>query len=311
VRIREAAKAYVKDLRRRHRSDTLIVQTLRVLDRFASHLKENNVRDVRQTEEVHVVSFARMLRASVTPKGTPLSLATQAHYLERVKGFFAFLVRRGVLLRDPAAGLSVPAAASLPRVVLSPRQAEKLMSAPSSSSSVGRRDRALLELLYGTGLRRSECARLDVADVDLYSGTLLVRNGKGHRDRLVPVPERAARALDLYLREVRPLLLSRAAEPALFLTAWRGRRLSIASLVQLLQRHARAAGIERVHLHALRHTCATHLLRGGADIRHVQEILGHRWIKTTALYTRVDLDDLRRVIARAHPRERRSRKAVE
>lgn len=308
MRIRAAADAYVKELRRRHRSDTLIVQTLRVLDRFASHLKENNVRDVRQVNEAHVVSFARELRASFTPRGTLLTVTSQAHYLERVKGLLAFLVRRGVLLRDPAAELVIPASSPLPRVVLSARQAEKLMNAPSSSSSVGRRDRAILELLYGTGLRRSECARLDVADVDLYGGTLLVRNGKGRRDRVVPVPERAARALDLYLHEVRPLLLSRAAEPALFLTAWRGRRLSIPSLVQILQRHARAAGIERVHLHALRHTCATHLLRGGADIRHVQEILGHRWIKTTALYTRVDLDDLRRVIARAHPREHRTRR---
>lgn len=308
MRIREAAKAHVQDLRVRHCADATITHTLRTLDRLASHLKEHRIRDVRQVEEAHVVSFARMLRASVTPKGTPLTLNTQAHYLQSVKGFFAFLVRRGVLLRDPAADLVIPAASPLPRVVLSPRQAEKLVNTPSPSSSVGKRDRALLELLYGTGLRRAECARLDVSDMDLHSGTLLVRNGKGRKDRLVPVPERAARALDLYLHEARPILLRRAGELALFLTAWWGRRLSIGALVQILQRHARAAGIERVHLHALRHTCATHLLRGGADIRHVQEILGHRWIKTTALYTRVDLADLRRVIARAHPREKRARK---
>jgi integrase/recombinase XerD len=308
VRIREAAKVYVEELRRRHGSESLIAATLRTLDRLAAHLRKECVRDVRQVDEVHVVSFARMLRASTTPQGTPLALTTQAHYLERVKGLFAFLVRRGVLLRDPAAELAIPAAEHLPRVVLSARQAEKLVNVPSPSSKVGRRDRAILELLYGTGLRRSECARLDVADLDLHGGTLLVRNGKGRRDRVVPVPERAARALDVYLREARPLLLRRAAEPALFLTAWWGRRLSIAALVQILQRHARAAGIARVHLHALRHTCATHLLRGGADIRHVQEILGHRWIKTTALYTRVDLSDLRRVFARAHPREHRTKR---
>jgi integrase/recombinase XerD len=182
------------------------------------------------------------------------------------------------------------------------------MNAPSPATNVGKRDRAILETLYGTGIRRSECVRLDIADVDLLSGVLLVRNGKGRKDRVVPVPARSARSLDLYLREVRPLLMRSISQQALFLTAWWGHRLSYATLAILVRRWGREIGVRALHPHALRHACATHLLRGGADIRHVQEILGHRWLKTTALYTRVTLDDLRKVIARAHPRERRLRR---
>jgi integrase/recombinase XerD len=245
-----------------------------------------------------------MLRESTTPRGTPLSGRSQAAYLQRVKSFFAFLVRRGVLLVDPATGLAVPSASLLPRTVLTERQAARLMNAPSPVTAIGKRDRAILETFYGTGLRRGEGARLDVQDLDLCSGTLVVRNGKGRKDRVVPLPYRAALALDAYLRDVRPELATNSAERALFLTAWRGRRLSEPGLVAVLRTHAQAAGIPRIHPHVLRHTCATHLLRGGADVRHVQVILGHRWLKTTALYTRVDVEDLAAVLEQAHPRER-------
>jgi integrase/recombinase XerD len=178
------------------------------------------------------------------------------------------------------------------------------MNAPSVWSAIGRRDRAILETLYGTGLRRGECARLDVSDLDLREGSLLVRNGKGKKDRIVPVPHRAALALDAYVRDVRPQLVTNPLETALFLTAWRGRRLTEMGLTALLRVHAQTAGIPGVHPHVLRHTCATHLLRGGADVRHVQAILGHRWLKTTALYTHVNVEDLAKVVKRCHPRER-------
>jgi integrase/recombinase XerD len=304
VRIRAAADVFLRELVARRSSDSLVRVTRRTLERLDTHLRDEGVRDLRRVGERHLVSFARELQASVTPRGTPLSIAAQASYLQQVRSFFAFLVRRGVLLVDPAAELVIPAADPLPRRVLTERQAEKLMNAPSASTKVGRRDRAILEMLYGTGIRRGECVRLDLQDIDLLNGTLLVRDGKGRKDRVVPLPERSALALDVYLRDVRPLLVCSSLEPALFLTAWCGRRLTEIALFKMLDYRARDAGLGHVHPHALRHTCATHLLRGGADLRHVQAILGHRWIKTTALYTRVNIDDLRKVVARAHPRER-------
>jgi integrase/recombinase XerD len=298
------ARAFLEELHTRRSSDSLLRQTSRTLARLLFHLSENGVRDLRRVSERHLASFARVLRESTTPRGTPLSALTQAAYLQRVKSFFAFLVRRGVLLLNPAASLAVPACSPLPRTVLSERQAERLMTAPSSWSNIGKRDRAILETFYGTGLRRGECARLDVQDIDLREGTLLVRNGKGRKDRLVPVPRRAAIALDLYLREVRPELVRSPAERALFLTVWWGHRLSEVSMTLLLRGHADTAKIPHIHPHVLRHTCATHLLKRGASVRHVQAILGHRWMKTTALYTRVAVQDLAETVKRCHPRER-------
>jgi integrase/recombinase XerD len=221
-----------------------------------------------------------------------------------VKSFFAFLERRGLLLRSPAADLVIPCASPLPRAAVSESEAARLMEQPRSDTKAGQRDRAVLETLYGMGLRRGECARLDVADLDLAAGTLLVRDGKGRKDRMVPVSGRAAAALAGYLSDVRPRLVVDPHEGALFLTAWWGHRLSQMSIAYLLRRHAQAAGIAKVHPHALRHACATHLLKGGADVRHVQAILGHKKLVTTGLYTRVVIEDLRQIVAHAHPRER-------
>ena len=304
MRIPVAASAYLTSVAVRRGSPALLEQSRRALALFRA---SSRGRDIRRIEEAHLVAFARDLAARTTPHGRPLSLASRGIYIQRVKSFFAFLAKAGVLLRDPAADLTLPQAAPLPRLVLSEAQAERLVTAPSSLTKTGRRDRAILESLYGTGIRRGECVRLDVADVDLAQGALLVRQGKGGRDRCVPLPKRALLALSEYLRDVRPVLACGMAEPALFLTAWKGRRLAESALVALLRTHAKAAGLERIHLHALRHTCATHLIKGGASVRHVQAILGHASLTTTARYTAVAIADLRAVFARCHPRERAER----
>jgi integrase/recombinase XerD len=308
VLIRAAVRAYLDELRARHVSTSLLVQTERSLGRLASHLREKGVRHLHDVREAHLASFARELRESMTPRGTLLSAATQASYLQRVKSCFGALARQGLLLQDPAAELVLPRSARLPRRTLSVSEARRLMEAPSETTRTGKRDRAILETLYGTGIRRGECTRLDLQDLDLRSRTLLIRNGKGGKDRMVPVAGRAAAALGVYVRDVRPELVVDPSEEALFLTMWWGHPLSYASISLLVERYAREAGIGLVHPHALRHTCATHLLRGGADVRHVQVLLGHRKLVTTAIYTRVVVEDLRGVLARAHPREERSRK---
>ena len=203
------------------------------------------------------------------------------------------------MLRDPAQAIPLPKIRRLPRGILTEGQARRLVAAPFPGSRIGKRDRAILETLYGTGIRLGEAARADVTDLDLRERVLLVRSGKGKKDRIVPVPGRAAAALDTYLTEARPELVKRL-DGALFISR-HGGRLSLVGLRAIVRRHGGAIGVD-VSPHALRHTCATHLLRGGADIRHVQELLGHRCLATTALYTRVAIKDLREVLARAHPR---------
>jgi site-specific recombinase XerD len=172
---------------------------------------------------------------------------------------------------------------------------------------LGLRDRAILEVLYGTGIRLSECVRLDLQDVDLSGSALVIRDGKGRRDRKVPLTGRAAVALDVYLREARPALGPSGKEGAIFVSWRTAGRLTKEGVQIVVRRRGRLAGIPGpLGPQALRHSCATHLLEGGADIRHDQELLGHKHVQTTTVYTRVELKDLREVVERSHPRERRT-----
>lgn len=294
--------AHVEDLRARRLSVSAESHAERVLGRLFSHLREEGLFDVRAVTEEHLVRFARALATKETKDRAPLSPSSQATYLGAVKRFFAFLVRRRVILVDPARGLPLPKCQRLPRRVLTEAQARRLMAAPFPGSPIGQRDRALLELLYGAGIRRSECVRADLMDLDLGHGVLIVRDGKGKKDRLVPVPGRAAAALDVYLCRARAELVRSAREAALFLSRL-GCRLSNNAVNLAVHRHGKTLGL-KVHPHALRHACATHLLKGGADIRQVQELLGHKSLKTTQIYTRVCVEDLREVLQRCHPRER-------
>lgn len=313
VRFEGLLSAYLEELEAQGASRALIERAWLVLPRLFQHLRRQRVRDTRSVRELHLIRFARYLSEAPSrhgPEGATLSLVAQSCYLQAVRGFFDWLVRSRVLLENPAQDLPAPKTLRLPRRVLTEVEARRLMDAPSASSFLGRRDRALLEVLYGTGLRRGECLRLDVADVDLGQELLLVRNGKGKKDRMVPLTARAVSALDLYLREGRPELVKAPGELALFLSKW-GRRISRSLLSVLLSQHANTAGIQgAVFPHALRHAYATHLLKGKASIRHVQELLGHKSLEATSVYTRVSIEDLREVLARCHPRDRSTRKAV-
>ncbi len=277
-----------------------------VLLRFLSHLREKGIRDLRAVREEHVVAWARLLAESKGPQGNTYSLATQKSYLALVQRLFRFLFREGVVLEDPTLNLSfvLPSWKKLPRALLNQAQSRRLVSSPDPFTVRGKRDRAVLELLYGTAIRVGECERLDLRDVDLLRGQLFVRLGKGRKDRVLPLVGRAAAALDVYLEDSRPELVHDPREQALFLTT-RGTRLPVKRIQDLVRSHAKAAGIKvRVTPYTLRHGCATHLLQNGADVRHVQKLLGHASLKTTAIYTHVAPEDLRRAVEKAHPRER-------
>lgn len=302
---RAALGSFLSELRSRHCSASYVGQAERVLAVFLSHLRENGVDDVQAVRHEDVTAWVRELRERRTHRGTPLSTWTQADYLDLVRVFFASLVRRGGLFVSPVGELRVRRHRSLPRAVLSEVEARRLVHAPLPVTALGVRDRAILETLYGTGIRAAECVALTVVDLDLAASELLVRDGKGRKDRLVPLVGRARQTVSLYLDVARQELLQDPRETTLFLSR-QGRRLGIAGLRRIVKTAARVARISRtVTTHGLRRTCATQLVRGGADIRYVQELLGHRSVQTTAIYTRVAIEDLRRVIARCHPRGKR------
>lgn len=302
-----ALRAFLEDLRARGYAEGTARHVRYELPHLFAHLKAHGVREPRGVREQDLVSFARTLATRLSSRGLPLSPVTIGSYLGTVRAFFSFLAKKGVLLTNPAARPPRPRARKLPRVALTRAEACRLVETPSALSAVGQRNRALLETLYGTGVRLSECVRLDLTDLDLGEGTLLVRCGKGRKDRLLPLPGRAAAALDLYSRDSRPRLVRGAAEPALFVSR-DGRRLKPISVQFVVWWHAKRAGIRtRIGPHMLRHACATHLLQGGADVRHIQELLGHERLETTEVYTRVEIADLKDALARAHPRQRARR----
>lgn len=244
--------------------------------------------------------------ATAGSEGVPaLAVETQRARLGHVQRFFAWLCHQQVLPSDPAAHLDLPRSqpAPLPRA-LSLQQVRSLLAVPDVGDALGVRDRAIIELLYATGIRRLELAMLDQADVDLDGGTLLVRHGKGGKARLLPLCQRAGGWLRRYLAEPRPLLNTRSDEPALFLTGYGG-RFNVAALGNCIRKLMDAARIRAGgSCHLLRHSCATHMLERGADIRLIQQLLGHVRLDTTAIYTQVSIQHLKEVHSRCHPHGR-------
>lgn len=251
----------------------------------------------------HVVAFTRGLREGAEP----LAPSSVARMLSSVRGFTRFLVDEGRLTADPAGDVVAPKSPDRLPKALTIEQVEQLLAATGGEEPGELRDRALLELLYATGARVSEAVSLNVDDVTGEGGTADVVRlfGKGGKQRLVPVGSYARAALDAYLVRARPMLSRRGrATPALFL-GMRGARLSRQNAWLVLRAAAERArlGVD-VSPHSLRHSFATHLLQGGADVRVVQELLGHASVATTQIYTRVTADALRDMYVTAHPRAR-------
>lgn len=237
--------------------------------------------------------------------GAPLSVNTQLSRLGAIQTFFAWLCRENYLPANPAADLELPRKPNrrLPRS-FSRQEVQAVVERPDVSDPLGIRDRAILEVLYVTGIRRSECASLDVGDIDRNRGLLTVRKGKGCKDRVVPLGEVALHWVGRYLLETRPLLQPANSENALFLSGY-GQRISTGHLGNWVRKTIQEADIGRTgSCHTFRHSCATHMLENGADIRFIQQLLGHARLDTTQIYTDVGIVQLRKVHAKTHPHAR-------
>ncbi|WP_244927897.1 site-specific tyrosine recombinase XerD [Nocardioides sp. W7] len=284
----------------------------RDLRRYLEYLDQVGIEELSAISEATVSSFLVRLREGDADH-PPLSSTSAARTVVAVRGFHKFAVADGLAEVDPAGAVKPPTPAKrLPKALPLSDVEAILEAAGSPGTTLALRDRALLEMLYGTGARISEAVGLDVDDLDVGRtdadvGTVLLR-GKGSKERIVPVGSYAREAVDAYLVRGRPELVAASTGAttggALFLNA-RGGRLSRQSAWAVLQRAADRAGVTRdVSPHTLRHSFATHLLDGGADVRVVQELLGHASVTTTQVYTLVTVDSLREVFATAHPRAR-------
>src|SRR5919197_1124340 len=290
-------------------SPNTLVSYRRDLRRYAEFLMSRGA-DGAATEEDTVAAFVASLSAATYGEGNHYRASSVARALAAVRSFHRFMVREGEAADDPSAGVVRPRVPrNLPRP-LSVDDVLRLIGAPAGATRTDLRDRAILETLYGAGLRISELVSLDVDDLDLEEGSVRVM-GKGSKERLVPLGRYARDALRGYLASGRPALASSSSRAALFLNH-RGGRLTRRGCAGILRKHVRRAGIKkRVTPHTLRHSFATHLLEGGADVRVVQELLGHASVATTQIYTLVTEQHLREVYFSSHPRARRPRtKAV-
>lgn len=275
----------------------------RDLGRYRDYLVEVDIGDPREVVGEDLEAFVAWLRARTSASGAPYASASVARIVVAVRGFHQFLAREGLMTADVSAELGIPRAdRPLPKA-LSVQVVERLLAAPAGSDPRSRRDRAMLELLYGSGLRISELIDLDIDDVDELDRLVTV-SGKGDRQRVVPFGELAAIALDGWLVQGRPALRPRST--AVFLNA-RGGRLTRQGAWQRIKGHAERMGLaDDISPHTLRHSFATHLIDGGADVRAVQELLGHASVTTTQIYTLVSRGALREVYERAHPRAHRT-----
>lgn len=250
-----------------------------------------------------------LIRRYVAHLGARYEKSSSSRKLSVLKAFWKWLEREGRVLTNPAAAVVAPKIArNLPNV-LELREIEQMLELPDARSPLGRRDRALLEWLYSSGARLSETAALNLEDLDWKKGEARIESGKGGKARLVLLGEPCLDALRAYVEDWRGELLKRAKrDPKPTQAVWingRGTRLSPNAIYVLVRDYGRAAGIRfEVTPHVLRHSFATHLLEGGADLRVVQELLGHKSLSATQIYTRVSTSQLQKVYAAAHPRDR-------
>lgn len=283
-------------------SQLTIRQRYRANARFIRWADERGLHDPREITLPILERYQRHLYHYRKPNGEPLSFSSQYTELAPLKAFFAWLTRSHIILYNPASELELPKVIrNLARYVLSIEDVEKILNVPDTSTLIGLRDRAMLEVLYSSGIRRSELVHLLIYDVDTKRGTLLVRNGKGAKDRLVPVGARACGWVEKYLRDVRPQFVTGRDEGVLFLT-YHGDSLTHYALGDTVKEYIQKAGVPvKGSCHLFRHACATHMLDNGADTRFIQALLGHASLATTQVYTHVALTKLKEIHNATHP----------
>lgn len=296
------AKRYMQWMQERGYSERTVYERECQLGDLVAWCNERGVNAPSELTRLVMELYQKHLAHRRKADGSPLSLVTQSNILTTIRSFCAWLVRCNLVLYNPAGDLVMPKLPRrLPRDILTPAEVEQVLSTPDLKTLMGIRDRALLETLYSTGIRRSEAARLDIGDVNFDRGTLLVREGKNRKDRVIPIGDRALAWIRKYLDDIRPEIMVPPDEGVLFLTRY-GRPIEPGGISACVTKVIRESGISKQgSAHILRHTMATAMLEGGADIRYIQQMLGHESIKTTQIYTRVSIRALKEVHDATHP----------
>jgi len=309
--LQEALSRYADYLKARGYSPCTIKLYLDDTKKFITWLlNEKGVQRLQDVTQDLLRQYQNKIYAQKRMKdGLPLSLSMKSLKILALKNFFGFLARKHEILYNPARDLEAPRQRKdRLRDVLKEREVQKMLEAACGKTPLDVRNRAILELFYSTGIRNSELRHLALGDIDLERQEVRIRHGKGYfgeKERVIPMGRLATAWIGEYVLASRPTLVKNTQTDCLFVSST-GRKLTIDTPDDLVKKYACFAGIKKkVRTHMLRHSFATHLLRHGADIRHVQAMLGHESLDSTKIYTKVEITDLKRVHKRTHPRERR------
>ncbi len=292
-------------------SPRTIVTQFAALKLLVQFLEETDQPDIIRVTTATLHDFQRWHFYEPTHRGAARGIAYQNRVLSSIKSLFKFLHEESLIARDPAAPLEhAREPQTLPRNILTIPEARRIIEAPNTQSILGYRDRTILETLYATGIRKNELMNLTLADVNLEEELLRINGGKGAKDRVVPLTAVACSFLESYIKGIRAKLLGAKTSKRLFLSL-RGLPIARNTLGSVVEKYARLARVKKhVTCHLWRHTCATHLLQRKANLRHVQEILGHRSLATTERYLHLTITELKEAHRKHHPRETESRKSA-
>ncbi len=304
---RSAIRAYIADCEAANFSQWTVYQYVESLCAFFSWLKTAapGVKHFNDVTRPILSDYQMNLYQKEKKRGGKYAAATQHGRLSSVLRFFTWLQQNEKILINPGSTIQLPKVPKrLPRNILSQREINKLLKAPDITTHLGLRNRAMLETLYSTGIRNMELRNLTLADINAADSWLTIRQGKGSKDRVVPLGKAALHFIELYLERTRPYFAGKKNIDILFVTQ-HGEKLHHDTVNQIIEHAAKKAKIKRnVSAHAIRHTCATLMLKGRASIRHIQELLGHESLASTERYTKVEITDLKKVHERCHPREK-------
>ena len=286
----------------KHYSPRTVANRETYLRYFVIWADERGLKYPQEITKPILEAYQRYLFHHRKANGQPLSVRSQHGRIIPIRAMFSWLVKNNHLLSNPACDLELPRLDKrLPKAILSQSEVETILNGIDISESMGIRDRAILEVLYSTGMRRMEVIALRWDDFDIERGTIFIREGKGKVDRMVPIGERALLWCEKYLHEIRPQFDLTGHDPAFFLTSL-GEAFTPNRMTQLVRGHINAAEIGKSgSCHLFRHSCATLMLENGADIRYIQQLLGHAKLDTTQIYTQVSIRQLKQVHTLTHP----------
>jgi integrase/recombinase XerD len=303
--INQLIPRYLEELKILNRSPLTIRNVRNALKQMVLFLESEGVVDLDQLGRSALDLYQEELTYRLTVKGKHLSARTREKYLCSIRGFTTYLYDQDYLTVDLSKTIKLPRQPKrLPKVILDTFEIKKILAAPNMQTNDGYRNRIILEILYDTGIRAAEMAAIKTNDLDLVNGYLAIRSGKGEKDRVVPVNSRVCKIINTYLLMVRYVMIRGKDKGYLVLNRW-GTKMTPTAVLAIVKRCTELSGIKKnVTTHTFRHTCATHMLKNGAPIRHIQELLGHESLESTQIYTKVTINDLKEIHAKYHPGEK-------